>query len=85
MYCQFCGRRQGTCLRGCRGYGVARSAGPAFLACGCRVGNCLCDTGPSLGIDVTDGDLVMNLGDGLGVDLETGQVEADFGGFDIPL
>jgi hypothetical protein len=41
--------------------------------------------GPSLGIDVTDGDLVENLGGGIGIDLETGQVEADFGGLDVPL
>jgi hypothetical protein len=38
-----------------------------------------------LGIDVTDGDIVENLGDGLGIDLDTGQVEVDFGGFDFPL
>lgn len=43
------------------------------------------DDGPSLGIDVTDGDLVLNLGDGVGIDLDTGQVEADFGGIDVPM
>ena len=41
--------------------------------------------GPSLGFDVTDGDPVVNMGDGIGIDLDTGQVELDFGGFDIPL
>lgn len=41
--------------------------------------------GPSLGIDVTDGDLVENLGDGLGIDLSTGQMEVDLGGFDFPI
>ena len=84
MYCQHCGRQRGTCLRSCRGY-VARSA--ALLSCGCRVGYCMClvDDGPSIGIDVTDGDVVMNMGNGFGVDLETGEIEADFGGFDVPL
>lgn len=41
--------------------------------------------GPSLGIDVTDGDLVENLGNGLGIDLATGGLELNIGGFDIPL
>lgn len=39
----------------------------------------------SLGVDVTDDDLVGNLGGGLGIDLGTGQVEVDLGGFDFPI
>ncbi len=42
------------------------------------------DTG-DFGIDVTDGDLVENLGDGIGIDVRTGQLEEDFGGIDVPL
>jgi hypothetical protein len=39
-----------------------------------------------VGIDLADGDLVENLGDGIGIDLDTGQVEMEIApGFDIPL
>ena len=41
--------------------------------------------GPSIGFDMTDGDLVENFGGGFGIDLDTGQPEIDMGGFDIPL
>ena len=42
--------------------------------------------GAHLGIDVTDGDLVEDFGNGIGIDLDTGQVELEvFPGFDIPL
>lgn len=85
MFCQHCGRRRGTCLRTCRGYVAARPATVAYLACGCPVSGCVCGLGPSLGIDVTNGDPVVNLGDGLGIDLATGEVEVDLGGFDLPL
>lgn len=41
---------------------------------------------PSFGFDVTDGDPVMNLGNGLGVDLATGELELQIApGIDIPL
>jgi hypothetical protein len=41
---------------------------------------------PGLGIDVTDGDLVENLGGGLGIDLETGDLELEIApGLDIDL
>lgn len=41
--------------------------------------------GPHLGMDMRDGDLVENFGNGLGVDLKTGQIEFEIGnsGFDI--
>lgn len=38
-----------------------------------------------IGIDVTDGDLVMNIpGTDIGIDMDTGQPELNLGGFDIP-
>jgi len=58
---------------GRRGYGYGSSYGSPYLNGG-------------LGIDITDGDLVENIpGTDIGIDLETGQVELDLGGFDIPL
>lgn len=38
-----------------------------------------------IGIDVTDGDPVVDMGDGFGIDARTGELELDLGGFDIPL
>jgi hypothetical protein len=60
-----------------------QSIGLGFF-CGCGYGYDELGMG-GLGVDVTDGDLVENLGDGLGVNLDTGQVELDEGGFDFPL
>jgi hypothetical protein len=40
---------------------------------------------PGLGIDVEDGDVVENLGNGLGIDLATGELEFEIApGIDIP-
>jgi hypothetical protein len=41
--------------------------------------------GPSLGYNIENGDLVENLGNGLGIDLNNGQVDFELGnsGFDI--
>ena len=40
----------------------------------------------SFGFDVTDGDVVENLGAGLGIDLETGQLEEEVApGIDVPV
>lgn len=42
--------------------------------------------GQGIAIDVTDGDLVENIGGGIGVDLRTGELELEIApGFDIPL
>ena len=40
--------------------------------------------GPSLGFDVFDGEPVLNMGDGIGIEPD-GQVDLDVGGFDIPI
>lgn len=67
------GRACGTCGTAYSRLAVTRAASGGY------------SNGPSLGIDVTDGDPVLNLGDGLGIDLATGELELDLGGFDIPL
>lgn len=42
--------------------------------------------GPHIGIDVTDGDIVEDLGNGFGIDLETGELELEIApGLDIPI
>lgn len=35
--------------------------------------------GPSIGVDVRDGDLVENFGNGMGIDLATGDLEFEIG------
>lgn len=43
-------------------------------------------SGPHIGIDVTDGDIVEDLGNGFGIDLETGELELEIApGLDIPI
>lgn len=43
-------------------------------------------TVPHIGIDVTDGDIVEDLGNGFGIDLETGELELEIApGLDIPI
>lgn len=38
------------------------------------------------GFDVTDGDFVVELGDGIGIDMRTGQLEEEIApGVDVPL
>lgn len=82
-YCQQCG------------HAVHSGYGRSCTGCGTSFGQLLMldeaiDTGmwnqggPSLGFDVFDGEPVMNLGDGFGIEPD-GQVDLDVGGFDIPL
>jgi hypothetical protein len=42
-------------------------------------------TGPSLGIDPLNGDLVENFGGGFGIDLDNGDLAIDIGGLDFDL
>jgi len=57
--------------------------GIRYHDCGCPY-SAPCACSPSLGIDLTDGDPVLNEGP-IGIDLVTGEVELNIGGFDIPL
>jgi hypothetical protein len=80
-FCGHCGRNTvgfTFCPQCGRRVQVNRAAGASYGS--------TYDTGPSLGVDVTDGDPVLNLGGGIGEDLRTGEIEFEIlPGLDIPL
>jgi hypothetical protein len=72
-YCQNCDVRLSP-GRYCPGCGTRGAALSAWVP------------GMAFGIDVTDGDPVLDVGDGIGIDLMTGETELEIApGIDIPL
>jgi len=77
-YCGSCGNYVGT-LSFCAGCGQRVRKTAAY---GTNQGS----NAGQLGVDVTDGDLTVGLGNGLAIDVATGEVELQiFPGVDIPL